>query len=157
MATPALSAPPAGPSAIHVATLWVFRLLTLAQATLFALQPISIGSFLDGTWTAFEMHSIVGGALLLPVTATTLVGLVLAALSRRIGLGLVCLLLPVLTVAQIAIGHTRVLAVHVPLGVLLVALALWLAIWPWRFEARPRPFEASAVGGLAPQGPGPRQ
>ena len=38
--------------------------------------------------------------------------------------------------ARIAIDQARLLVLHVPLGVALVALALWLAIWPWTRGAR---------------------
>lgn len=74
MAAPVLDAPVAGPSPARTATLWVFRLLALPQAILFVLQPISIGSFLQGSWAAFDMHSIVGGVLVLPTMATAGVG-----------------------------------------------------------------------------------
>lgn len=136
MATPVPIAPPARPSTARTAILWVFRILTIPQAILFVLQPISIGSFLQGSWAAFDMHSIVGGVALLPTAATALVGVVLAVLTRSVWVGLACLALPVLTTAQIAVGHTRMLAVHVPLGVLLVAIAVALAIWPWTKGAR---------------------
>lgn len=136
MATPVLDAPPERRPAARTAALWVFRILTIPQAILFVLQPISIGSFLQGDWGAFDLHSIMGGVLLMPAAISAVVGLVLAMLSRSIWLGLACLALPVLTTAQIAVGHTRLLVVHVPLGVLLVALAVVLAIWPWTKAAR---------------------
>lgn len=124
------------PSAARTAALWVFRLVTVPQALLFVLQPISIGSFLQGSWAAFDTHAVVGGLLLLPTGVTAVVGLVLAALARRIWLGVVCLALPVLTTAQVAVGATRLLVVHVPLGVLLVALAVWVCGWSWTKGAR---------------------
>lgn len=140
MATPVLAPPAApggrAPSAACTATLWVFRLLALPQAALFVLQPISIGSFLEGSWTAFDLHSIVGGVLVLPTMATTLVGLLLAVLARRVWLGLGAIALGVLTTAQVGIGHAGVVSVHVPLGVALVGLAVWLSAWSWTRSAR---------------------
>lgn len=100
------------------------------------LQPISIGSFLQGSWAAFDMHSLVG-ALLVPLTMLTgVVGLVLAVLARRVwpGVGVIALL--VLTTFQVGMGHTRLLVVHVPLGVVLVALAVWLCAWSWTRGAK---------------------
>ena len=119
-----------------LATLWIFRVLTIPQAILFVLQPISIGSFLQGSWAAFDLHSITGGILVLPTMATAAVGLLLAVLASRPWVGIGSIALGVLTTGQVAMGHTRLLAVHLPLGVLLVALALCLAIWPWTKGAR---------------------
>lgn len=136
MATPVLDPPEVRPPAVRTATLWVFRLLTLAQAALFVLQPISIGSFLQGSWAAFDLHSIVGGVLVLPTMATAGVGLLLAVLARRIWVGLGSMALGVLTTAQVGIGHAGMVSVHVPLGVALVALAVWLCAWSWTKGAR---------------------
>lgn len=129
-------ASPASPSVARTVTLWLFRLLTIPQAILFVLQPISIGAFLQGSWAAFDLHSIGGGLLVLPTMATALVGVVLAVLARRPWLAVGSIALGVLTTGQVAMGHTRLLAVHIPLGVLLVALAIWLAMWPWTPAAR---------------------
>ena len=131
---------------VHTLALWGFRLLALVQAALFTIQPISIGSFLQGSWAAFDTHSVVGG-LLVPLTwLTGLLGILLAVLARRVWPGVGALALLLLTTFQVAMGHSRLLVLHVPLGVALVAIAVWLAIWPWRFEARPQ-------AGLAPQRP----
>lgn len=136
MATPVLATPPTRPSAVHLLTLWSFRPLALLQAILFVLQPISIGSFLQGSYGAFDMHSLVGG-LLVPLTMLTgLVGLVLAVLARRVWFGAGVIALLVLTTFQVGMGHTRLLAVHVPLGVAIVALAVWLCAWSWTRGAK---------------------
>ncbi|WEV77307.1 hypothetical protein O9K63_11985 [Janibacter cremeus] len=136
MATPVLAHPPTRPSAAHLLTLWTFRMVALLQAALFVLQPISIGSFLQGSWAAFDLHSVIGG-LLVPLTMLTgLVGLVLAVLARRVGPGVGVAVLAVLTTVQVGLGHTRQLAVHVPLGVALVALAAWLCVWSWSGAAK---------------------
>lgn len=131
MAAPVLAHPPTRPSAAHLLTLWAFRMVALLQAVLFVLQPISIGSFLQGSWAAFDMHSLVG-ALLVPLTMLTgLVGLLLAVLARRVAVGVGVVALLMLTTFQVGMGHTRLLVVHVPLGVALVALAVWLCAWSW--------------------------
>lgn len=136
MAVPVLDRPRQRPSVTLTLTLWCFRLLAVLLAALFVLQPISIGSFLQGNWAAFDMHSLVG-ALLVPLTMITgVVGLVLAVLARRVwpGVGVVALLM--LTTFQVGMGHTRLLVVHVPLGVALVALAVWLCAWSWTRGAK---------------------
>ena len=136
MATTALEPPATRPSTARTATLWVFRLLTIPQAIGFALQPISIGSFLQGSWTAFDLHSVTGGVLVLPSMLTGAVGLLLALLARRVWLALGSIALGVLTTAQVGIGHAGLVSVHVPLGVALVALAVWLCAWSWTRSAR---------------------
>lgn len=136
VAAPPFDPPAVRPSVARTATLWVFRFLALLQAILFVLQPISIGSFLQGSWAAFDMHSIVGGLLVLPTMATAAVGLLLAVLARRVWVGVGSMALGVLTTAQVGIGHTGLVSVHVPLGVALVALAVWLCAWSWTKGAR---------------------
>lgn len=136
MATPVLDPPVARPSVARTATLWVFRLLALLQAVLFVLQPISIGSFLQGSWTAFEMHSVVGSVLVLPTMLTMVVGLLLGILARRVWVAVGSLALGVLTTLQVGIGQAGLTSVHVPLGVALVGLAVWLSVWSWTRRAR---------------------
>lgn len=140
MTTPA-HAPPttpaaAPPSGLHVATLWLFRLVMIPQALLFVMQPISIGSFLQGTWTALDVHLIAGGLLVVITWVTGAVGLLLAVVARRPWLAVGAVALGVLTTAQVALGSTRVLVAHVPLGVALVGLAVWLCVWSWTKAAR---------------------
>lgn len=140
MSSPALAHPAtraaAPPSAARTAALWVFRLVALPQAILFVMQPISIGSFLQGTWEALDLHLIAGGILVLVTWVTGACGLVLAALARRPWLAVGSCALGILTTAQVAVGSTRLLVVHVPLGVALVALALWMCAWSWTRGAR---------------------
>lgn len=136
MAHPVLERSGARPSTWRTATLWVFRLLALPQAILFVLQPISIGSFLQGSWAAFDLHSVTGGVLV-PVTMLTgVVGLLLAVLARSVWLGLAVLALGFLTTMQVGIGHAGLVSVHVPLGVALVGLAVWMSVWSWTRGAR---------------------
>lgn len=136
MATPALHPPVAGPSTARTATLWVFRFVALVQAISFALQPVSIGSFLQGSWAAYDLHQAVGGMLVIWTAITGAVGLPLAILARRIWLGLGVAALCVLTTAQVAFGATGTLSVHVPLGVALIGVAVWMSAWSWTRAAR---------------------
>lgn len=135
---PPSSTPPraASPSAARTVTLWCFRVLALVQAIGFTLQPISIGSFLQGSWAAYDLHVIVGGMLVLWTMVTGAVGLLLAILARRVWLGLGVLLLGFLTTMQVALGSTGTLSVHVPLGVTLVGVAVWMSAWSWTRRAR---------------------
>ena len=54
----------------------------------------------------------------------------------QIWVGLGSMALGVLTTAQVGIGHAGMVSVHVPLGVALVALAVWLCAWSWTKGAR---------------------
>lgn len=119
------------PSAPHLVLLWTFRLLSTVQAIVFLLQPVSIGSFLQGSYEAMTLHSI-AGSILVPVTMFVgALGAVLAIVGRRWWLLGASVVLVVATTMQVGLGYTRLLSLHVPLGVLLVALALWLAGWSW--------------------------
>lgn len=136
MAVPVLAPPRPRPTVALTLVLWCFRVLAAMQAILFVLQPVSIGAFLQGSWAAFDVHSLVG-ALLVPLTMLTgLVGLVVAVLARRVWFGVGVVALLVLTTFQVGMGHTRLLVVHVPLGVALVALAVWLCAWSWTRGAK---------------------
>ncbi|MFX4286312.1 hypothetical protein ACQBJO_16915 [Janibacter sp. G349] len=142
MTTPALApfAPPTPRrSGLHTALLWITRLVMLPQAIAFVLQPISIGSFLQGTWAALDVHLVTGGILVLVTWVTGACGLALGVVGRHWWLVAASLALGFLTTAQVALGSTRVLVLHVPLGVALVALALWLAVWPWTRAAKGAP------------------
>ena len=108
----------------------------LPQAIAFVLQPISIGSFLQGTWAALDVHLITGGILVVVTWMTGVCGLALGVVGRHWWLVAASVALGFLTTMQVALGSTRLLVLHVPLGVALVALALWLAIWPWTRGAR---------------------
>ncbi|WP_114202619.1 hypothetical protein [Janibacter anophelis] len=139
MTTPALApfAQPVAPrSGLHTALLWITRLVMPPQAIAFALQPISIGSFLQGTWAALDVHLAIGGILVIVTWMTGVCGIALGVVGRHWWLVAASIALGFLTTAQVALGSTRMLVLHVPLGVALVALALWLAIWPWTRGAK---------------------
>ena len=95
---------------------------------------------------AMTVVQAVGGTLLLVAT----VQVPLAVLAWRPGrlpawpIG-VSAALVVAEVAQVALGATGVLAVHVPLGVAIVGTAVTLAVW----VVRARPRSMIAPGALA--------
>ncbi|WP_109507482.1 hypothetical protein [Nocardioides speluncae] len=119
-------------------TIWFVRLVLLFQGLMAAVQPVLAGSFMSGNYDALTVHSGVGGSMFL-VTALALLAVVAhgAAGSRLWPVGLHVLLL-VAVIMQIAVGSTRNLALHIPLGVALVAVMVWLAIWAWLPGARLR-------------------
>lgn len=112
-------------------TVWFLRLVLLLQGLLAALQPVLAGSFMSGNYDALTVHASNGG-ILITVTFLALVVTVIHAIagSRLWPVG-VHLLLLIAVIMQVAVGHSRNLALHIPLGVALVAVMVWLAIWAW--------------------------
>jgi heme A synthase len=96
-------------------------------------QGVFAGQFLSGTYDALLTHrenatfagiSVLGSAIA-------------AVLLRWPGRGpwwpmVACLGLFGLIALQIVIGFARILALHVPLGVMIIILATGLAVWAWR-------------------------
>ena len=114
---------------------WPFRLGASLAAVLLCDQAVFAGQFLSGTFGSLHTHrenATVAGVSVL-VTA------VFAALLRWPGRGPIwplfaCLGLFAAIAAQIAAGFARVLALHVPLGVLIIMVGVHLAVWSWRYR-----------------------
>lgn len=119
-------------------TVWILRLALLFQGILAAFQPVLAGSFMSGNYDALTEHSRNGGTLIV-VTFVALVATLIHAIagSRLWPVGVHVLLLIAVTM-QIAVGHTRNLALHIPLGVALVGIMVYLAIWAWLPGAKKR-------------------
>jgi hypothetical protein len=118
-------------------TLWLLRLALALTATAAVAQPVLIGGYLDGAFDLIGVHGANGSVLL---TLTMLAGLA-AVLYAWPGGGRPWPLLAVVVLwwaeaVQLAMGYARVLSVHVPLGVLVVASAAALAVWCWTPAAR---------------------
>ncbi|HEV7962395.1 MAG TPA: hypothetical protein VGP57_07650 [Actinoplanes sp.] len=127
------------------------RICSTATAVLMFNQAVFAGQFLAGSFGALHTHRVNATAAGIAVLVTG----VAALLVRLLGGGpwwpaYACLGLFGLVAAQIAVGFARVLAIHVPLGVTIIALTLLLTGWSWR--ASPRP--AAAAGGDDPSAAG---
>ncbi|GAA0264455.1 hypothetical protein [Cryptosporangium japonicum] len=112
-------------------TLWLFRLSLTVHAVCVLAQPILAGLYLDGSYDALGVHSLNGS--ILPATGMV-VGAAGLAFWIAGGAGWPLLAYGVLWLAegfQIGMGYARVLAVHLPLGVTIVALTIWLTVWSW--------------------------
>jgi uncharacterized membrane protein len=112
-------------------TLWLLRAGATLHLVLVLAQPVLAGLFLTGDVDAIEVHAAVATAL-----AFVALGLVVIAVMYLIAGGRLWVLpaMVVLIVAiglQMAFGYTRVLAIHIPLGVAIVTVAVLLAIWVW--------------------------
>ncbi|MBZ2194941.1 hypothetical protein [Occultella gossypii] len=130
--TPAPAPPRATVSDATTTALWILRILTGIQAIMLLAQPVFAGRFLDGDYPALSTHGSNGLAL----TALAWLVVLAAVLAWRpgrlpawpIALACVCSFgFPV----QLGMGYSRHLAVHLTLGVGLVATGLALAIWAW--------------------------
>lgn len=112
--------------------LWPLRITTTACAILTFAQAALAGSFLSGHYGALTTHELTGlilagGGWLLPVTAIVVwrpgrwtVWPLLAAIVAYAAI-----------LVQLILGFTRTLAVHIPLGVLLVVALAFLCWWAW--------------------------
>lgn len=112
-------------------------MLFRATATVYALaavaQPFLAGLFLSGSFSALKAHEVTGQA----VGGLGILTLICAILLWRVGGGSVAAVrisggLLVGVVLQIILGYDRLLALHVPLGVAMVAGIGRLAFFAWR-------------------------
>jgi uncharacterized membrane protein YfcA len=125
----------AGPGPAPVWPLWLFRVVVTVEAVLAFDQAVFAGQFISGDYGALNTHaanaSVAGVVLLAEAVA--------ALLWWRRGRGpgwpvLAALGLFVMAGAQIGVGYARLLAVHVPLGVTIIALDVLMLVWCWRYR-----------------------
>jgi hypothetical protein len=110
-----------------------------AHLVLVLAQPVLAGMFLTGDVDAIAVHSAIGTAL--GLVELVLLAATVAYVVRRGRLWVLpaAVLLFLAVGFQIAMGYTRALQVHIPLGVAIVTAAVLLAIWVWSpSSARPR-------------------
>jgi hypothetical protein len=136
-------------------TLWILRILSGIQAVLLVSQPVLAGRFLDGDFPSLSTHGNVGIGLM-GVAWLVVVAAVLAWRPGRlpawpVAVACACaMLLPI----QLGMGHARFLAVHLLLGVGLVAAGVALALWAWRPGRARRSYRPPAPRAV-PDGGGP--
>lgn len=118
------------------ASLWLLRVVVLIHLLLVVSQPISMGQYMSGVFGALDMHSIIGSTLVLATMLLGVAALVYVLCGGRVWVlpGMVALFLA--EGFQIGMGHSRNLSLHVPLGVLIVTLAILLFIWVWMPSAK---------------------
>jgi hypothetical protein len=116
---------------------WLFRVAITVETVFVIAQAALAGGFLAGHYDLLAMHkenATITGIAELVVTVT-------AVLLWKPGGGpwwpiAVSLGLFALEAVQIIMGYARVLAVHVPLGVLISAGIVMLLTWAWRAPTR---------------------
>ena len=110
----------------------LLRGTTTALAALALTQVALAGSFLSGHYPALRWH-LVTAMVLLVLALLQAVFVLLPGRRERPRIVLVAgLALPLVIAAEAALGMTRVLGLHVPLGVLLVVGIVRLLAWAWR-------------------------
>jgi hypothetical protein len=112
---------------------WLFRGVITAQTVLAFAQAALAGGFLAGNYDFLALHR--ENATFTGITGILV--LLCAVLQWRPGGGpawpiFVSAGLFAAEAAQIMLGFSRVLAVHVPLGVAITAAIVVLLIWAWR-------------------------
>jgi hypothetical protein len=109
------------------------------HAVLVVAQPVLIGGYLEGNFDLVSVHGVNGSLLPLTAFLALAAAVVYWALRGRAWPVAAIAGLWTAEVVQMVLGHTRVLWVHVPLGVGIVGLAVVLAVWSWTPAAgRPR-------------------
>lgn len=106
-----------------------FRAWAVLHGVLVLVQVGAAGALLDAVDTALAWHGGVGGSLILVAMVQTVLA-VPAAWPGGLPAwpGAVSAALVVADVAQVAIGHGGYLAVHVPLGIAIVAAQLAVTV-----------------------------
>jgi heme A synthase len=119
-------------------THWPFRVVVTTATALLVDQAVLAGQFLSGTFTALQTHRENATAAGIAVLAAAVAAIPIRWPGRGpLWPALACLGLFGLLALQIAVGFARLLTVHVPLGVSIIALAVLLTVWAWRPHARP--------------------
>lgn len=124
----------------HRGTLWLLRLVFGLHAAVAVAQPVSAGLYLSGDLDAISLHSTLGGTLIV----VGFLAMVAATLHWWPGRGpawpsAATLLLLVAEVMEVALGYSRTLGLHIPLGVGVVGLTVVLFAWSVFGRHQPRP------------------
>ena len=130
--TPPAPRPVRGPRT----TAWLLRITVTVHALAVAAQPVLAGAYLQGAFDAIGLHS--GNGILL-LTLCMFAALAAVPYYLRNGVGWPALVLGTLWLVeglQLGMGFAFVMAVHIPLGVLIVGIAVWLMIWSWTPASR---------------------
>jgi len=100
-------------------------------------QPVLAGRYLSGGYEAIQWHAVIGGLLMVGAIGAFCCALLHATVGRGPAWPVLAVTIVFLAQGvQIGMGYSRALAVHVPLGVGIVAAVLSLAVWVWTPAAR---------------------
>ena len=117
-------------------SLAVLRLVAVLHAVAICVQPIVIGIYLNGATTGLKIHGPVGTALAFVGLGQLIVAIVYWRCGGRLLAPVIALLILSAEAVQIAMGYTKQLAIHIPLGVALIGSTICFAAWICRRVAR---------------------
>ncbi|WUJ72687.1 hypothetical protein OG809_05325 [Kribbella soli] len=109
--------------------LMVLRVTAGLHAVVICLQPVFAGIYLDGSPGGMRMHEPTGLAIVFLGLAQLLVATIWWRAGGRWQAAAASLLIWVGEVVQVSMGYSRQLAIHIPLGIALVATSVALAFW----------------------------
>jgi hypothetical protein len=117
-------------------TAWLLRILITLHALAALAQPVLAGAYLQGAFDALGLHS---GNAILVLLLCLFAAIACVPYWLRNGAGWPILVLSALWLVeglQLAMGYGFVLAVNIPVGVLVVGVAVWLLVWAWSPASR---------------------
>ena len=120
----------------------VLRVVLVVHALLAVVQPVMAGIYLSGEADAMtNLHSPIGSTLWM----YTLLQILVAGLYWRGGGRALPFWASVgiffAEFVQLVLGSTHQVAIHVPLGTLIVTAVVWLAVWSFRPVAQSNKME----------------
>jgi hypothetical protein len=114
------------------------RAVAALHAVAVCLQPVLAGAYLNGSGAAMRLHEPIGLGAAVVSMAQLPIAVVYWRSGGRGSAILVTLLLLVAESFQIAMGYDRQFALHVPLGITIVAITCVFAVWTFRPAAQVR-------------------
>ncbi|MFI7447350.1 hypothetical protein ACIBQX_07605 [Nonomuraea sp. NPDC049714] len=111
--------------------LTAFKAVALLYMVAVLVQAVTAGQLLSGATGG--LHGVGAGAVLLLGLAQLVVAVLLWRPGRGAGWpALVSLAVLLLGLVQSMLGGSGAVAAHVPLGMALFGLSVWLVVWSWR-------------------------
>lgn len=109
---------------------WVLRLLVLVHTVALFFQAVFAGNFLDGSDSALGMHQLTGTSVITTISVLQVVVAVLCWRRHQVSawFAVTSFGLFVAEMAQIGLGFTDQLSLHVPLGAAALAVSLVLLL-----------------------------
>ncbi|MET7400158.1 hypothetical protein ABZS66_42400 [Dactylosporangium sp. NPDC005572] len=123
----------------------LLRGTTAVLAVLAVVQVGFAGSFLSGHYPPLRWHSLTGITMVAVALVQAVVVLLPGRRDRPRSILVGGLILPFVLAAQGALGMTRILGLHVPIGVFMVIGTLRLAAWAWGTTPNPSASKAEEV------------
>lgn len=113
-------------------SLAALRLVAATHAIAVCLQPVLAGVYLNGSGGALRIHEPLGLALTFAGLFQLLVALIWWRSGGRLLAPVLALLILLGEGFQVGMGYSRQLALHIPLGIALVAASVAFAFWTGR-------------------------